>query len=118
MFVQFWVDQLVDKYMGSGSSANWMSDTVPLSEVPSEVRAATASAADRAASLSTSASGKRLVSGLVCTLMCEVARGCVCRWECALPLTVAYQDVVSLTQPSSSTPLCAACYTENSMCNA
>ncbi|KAF5842425.1 SecA DEAD-like domain-containing protein [Dunaliella salina] len=49
MFVQFWVDQLVAKYMGSGSSADWMRDTVPLAEVPSEVRAATAGAADRAA---------------------------------------------------------------------
>lgn len=49
MFVQFWVDQMVAKYMGNGSTADWMRDTVPLADVPSEVRAATAGAADRAA---------------------------------------------------------------------
>jgi len=57
MFVQYWVDQLVAKYMGNGSTADWMQDTVPLSEVPSDVRGATAVAADRAASLASSMAG-------------------------------------------------------------
>lgn len=57
MFVQYWVDQLVAKYMGDGSTADWMHDSVPLKDVPVEVRAATAAAADRAADLVSRVSG-------------------------------------------------------------
>ena len=60
MFVQFWVDQLVDKYLGCGDRANWMADHIPLEAVPAEARESAQRAADRASIMASVATGEHL----------------------------------------------------------